>query len=151
MPAVLPLPPQDQASRALEMSAEEKAERDRCRRVRHAATAIEALGHAKIRLFPEYLRVQQEPFEENGESPKPLLWTAALERRAKSSGTSSSRSRGRFPSPFLGDRRFLGLGAMAPVGEGVALQHAQDSAPCGDEDEDKDGDEENEADIFDED
>ncbi len=81
----------------------------------HAAAAVcQALHHAGVRLRPEVIRVQREPFEASGERvetfaegtrfSKHRLWHVEVEFHDG------------IPGPLvIGDGRFLGLGIMAPV------------------------------------
>lgn len=75
---------------------------------------MQALRHAEVRIRPEVIRVQREPFESNGESAETFA-----------EGTRFSKHRlwhvevkfdEGFSGPLvIGDGRFLGLGIMAPV------------------------------------
>ncbi len=82
--------------------------------VRAAAAVCQALRHAEVRLRPEVIRVQREPFEGNGERAetfaedtrfsKHQLWHVEVEFRAGIQGPL-----------VIGNGRFLGLGIMTPL------------------------------------
>jgi hypothetical protein len=82
--------------------------------VRAAAAVFQALRHAEVRFRPEFIRIQREPFEANGDRAetfaegtrfsKHRLWHVEVQFNEG------------FPGPVvIGDGRFLGLGIMAPV------------------------------------
>ncbi len=82
--------------------------------VRAAGAVIQALHFAGIRAWPDLIRVQREPFEENGERveafapgtrfAKERLWHVEVAFRDAIIGPL-----------VIGDGRFLGLGVMVPV------------------------------------
>ena len=81
---------------------------------RRAAAVWQALRHAGVRLRPEVIRVQREPFESNGERAEPFaedtrfskhrLWHVEVKFRDGVEGPL-----------VIGDGRFLGLGIMVPL------------------------------------
>ncbi len=96
------------------VSDEAKGGAERASEQAHAATAVlQALRHAGVRVSPEDVRVQREPFQVRGEQaeafapgtrfPKGRLWHAAVTFAEPVAGPL-----------LLGDGRFLGLGLMSP-------------------------------------
>jgi CRISPR-associated protein Csb2 len=81
---------------------------------RAAAAVVQALRHAEVRIRPDSILLQREPFESNGERverfapatrfPKERLWHVKLAFNEPIAGPM-----------VIGDGRFLGLGVMAPV------------------------------------
>jgi CRISPR-associated protein Csb2 len=94
--------------------------------VRAAAAVCQAFRHAEVRLRPEVIRVQREPFEGNGERAetfaqgtrfsKHRLWHVEVEFRDAVQGPL-----------VIGDGRFLGLGIMTPLPETAIGQHDENS------------------------
>jgi CRISPR-associated protein Csb2 len=97
------------------MLEEAKAGKERVEEgARAGGAVVQALRHAEVRLRPEVIRVQREPFESNGERAETFA-----------EGTRFSKHRlwhvevvfleGIVGPLVIGDGRFLGLGIMAPV------------------------------------
>jgi CRISPR-associated protein Csb2 len=114
-PAALPESAQRRRIDPARRDQEAKAGMERKQEQVHAAAAVcQALRHAGVRLRPEVIRVQREPFEANGRRAetfaedtrfsKHRLWHVEVEFHEGIHGPL-----------VVGDGRFLGLGIMAPV------------------------------------
>jgi CRISPR-associated protein Csb2 len=113
----------DPARKDQEAKAGTEREREQ---VRAAAAVYQALRHAEVRLRPEVIRVQREPFEANGERAetfaegtrfsKHRLWHVEVEFRDGVQGPL-----------VIGDGRFLGLGIMTPLPETAIGRHDESS------------------------
>lgn len=114
-PAALPESAQRRRVDPARRDQEAKTGMERKQEQVHAAAAVcQALRHAGVRLRPEVIRVQREPFEGNGERAeafaedtrfsKHRLWHVEVEFHEGIHGPL-----------VIGDGRFLGLGIMTPV------------------------------------
>lgn len=114
-PAALPESAQRRRIDPARRDEEAKAGMERKQEQVHAAAAVcQALRHAGVRLRPDVIRVQREPFEASGERAetfaedtrfsKHRLWHVEVEFHEGIRGPL-----------VIGDGRFLGLGIMAPV------------------------------------
>lgn len=112
-PAALPESAQRRRIDPARKDQEAKAGTERKQEQVHAAAAVcQALRHEGVRLRPEIIRVQREPFDANGERAetfaedtrfsKHQLWHVEVEFRDSVQGPL-----------VIGDGRFLGLGIMA--------------------------------------
>ncbi|HLH06630.1 MAG TPA: type I-U CRISPR-associated protein Csb2 [Terriglobales bacterium] len=119
-PAVLPEYAQRRRIDPARKNQEAKAGTERTQeQVRAAGAVLQALRHAEVRLGPQMIRVQREPFEANGERAeifasgtrfsKHRLWHVELTFHEGISGPL-----------VIGDGRFLGLGLMAPMSGTIA-------------------------------
>jgi len=119
-PAALPTASARRRISPSRQSAEAKGAHERSREETLAARAVaQALRHANVHTAVEFVRVQREPFESNGDRAEAFasgtrfapqrLWHVELTFREPMRGPL-----------VLGDGRFLGLGLMAPAAREAA-------------------------------